>query len=242
MIRMMKMWWFYSHIWIRTRGADQWGHVSHVSGWGHSVSPPGAACHPLSRSSSKNFLPPGPAKWFLHPWRLWAPLPTPHELWQYPGNIYLTKANNSRSTLQSREQRVSGTREFNNWFNASLHIKAKDFAKRCGQKQSVHYIICRAPDSRRAQREISDKKSQIIISKQWRGREGSERKWKLGNLAFLVVGFKCLQVCLILVSRDQSFSNNKHSALIRIIHKIHKIIHMLLTFPVWGGGAIAVSW
>ena len=127
--------------------ADQWGHVGHVSGWRHSVSPPGAACHPLSRSSSKNFLPPGPAKWFLHPWRLLAPLRTPHELWQYPGNIYLTKANN-RSTLQSREQRVSGTREFNNWFNASLHIKAKDFAKRCGQKQpSVHYIICRAADT-----------------------------------------------------------------------------------------------
>ena len=58
-------------------------------------------------------------------------------------------------------------------------------------------------------------------------RERGASKWKLGNLAFLAVGFKCLQVCLILVSREQSFSNNKHSALIRIIHKIHKIIHML---------------
>ena len=128
-------------------------------------------CHGPSAKTS--FLRPQPSDSSI----LGDSLPSPHthELWQYPDIIYLTKTNN-RSTLQSKP-RERGTREFNNWFNAPLHNKAKDFAKRWGQKQLVYTIICQA---RRAQREISDKKSQIIISSE-------ERRVVRGNSAFLLV-------------------------------------------------------
>ena len=132
--------------------------------------------------TSKNFLPPGPAKWFLHPWRLLTPLPPSHELWQYPDTIYLTKANN-RSTLQSNWESERGTREFNNWFNASPHIKAKDFAKRWGQKQPVHFIICQT-DVRNEK--ILTKRAKLLSAVKLERRAG---EWKLSNFAFLVCWF-----------------------------------------------------
>ena len=145
----------FAHCWPVTRVAIFW-HVWHVSGWWHSVSPPGTTCHPtvtvpqqkLPSSGLSQVIPPSLATLY--------PSPHTHELWQYQDIIYLTKTNN-RSTLQSKpsEQR-GGTREFNNWFNARLHNKAKDFAKRWGQKQVVHSIICQARHSA-AQREISVK-------------------------------------------------------------------------------------
>ena len=156
----------------------------------------GDTCHTLSAHlaprvthchgpTSKNFLPPGPAKWFLHPWRLLTPLPS-HELWQYPDIIYLTKANN-RSTLQSNWESERGTREFNNWFNASPHIKAKDFAKRWGQKQPVHFIICQtAPAADVRNEKFLTKRAKLLSAVKLERRAG---EWKLSNFAFLFCWF-----------------------------------------------------
>ena len=158
-------------------------HVWHVSGWRHSVSPSGATCHPLSRSHQQKLPSSGPSQ--VIPPSLAPPDSSPsHELWQYPDIIYLTKANN-RSTLQSNWESERGTREFDNWFNASPHIKAKDFAKRWGQKQPVHFIICQtAPDVRNEK--FLTKRAKLLSAvklERWAG------EWKLSNFAFLVCWF-----------------------------------------------------
>ena len=90
----------FAHCWPVTRVAIYW-HVWHVSGWWHSVSPPGTTCHPtvtvpqqkLPSSGLSQVIPPSLATLY--------PSPHTHELWQYQDIIYLTKTNN-RSTLQSK--------------------------------------------------------------------------------------------------------------------------------------------
>lgn len=183
--------------------------------------------------TSKNFLPPGPAKWFLHPWRLLTPLPS-HELWQYPDIIYLTKANN-RSTLQSNWESERGTREFNNWFNASPHIKAKDFAKRWGQKQPVHFIICQtapAPDVRNEK--FLTKRAKLLSALSSEVRAGERVETRQFRIPRLLV----LNVCKF---ASFWFLGSKVLATNTLWHPL-KLSAMLLTFPVWGGGAIVVSW